>query len=177
MEDFKITERFMPIWVSAFMGIALLYILCYMYSTNVLGSINSTVTFCIILFIYLILLILTLMKLSIIISEKNIRYHFSVFGLEGKYTEIAKEEINTITLRGFSAISEFGGFGYRFGKKGYTGYIVKGNHGIDIQYLKENFDAFTASGVIDDQYLSRKILLSISDFDTINKILKKYNYL
>ena len=159
MEDFKITERFMPTWVSAFMGIALVPISYYMYDADIFGAAKGIIMSCGMLFIYLILLVLTLMKLSIIISEKNIKYHFSFFGLGGKYTEISKAEINAITLRSFSAISEFGGYGYRFSTKGHTGYIVKGNHGIDIQYL------------------SRKILLSVSNFDATNDILKKYNYL
>ena len=159
MEDFKITERFMPIWISALMGIALIPISYCMYDADIFGAAKGIIMSFAMLFIYLILLVLTLMKLSIVISDKNIKYHFSFFGLEGKYTEIAKAEINTITLRSFSAISEFGGYGYRFGKKGYTGYIVKGNYGIDIQYL------------------SRKILLSLSDFDATYDVLKKYNYL
>ncbi len=70
------------------------------------------------------------MELVLIIDDKKINYRF--YPIHGKNKEIRKSDIQEIRVDTYDPISDYGGWGIRFGSKG-KAYTVSGNYGIKIK--------------------------------------------
>lgn len=78
----------------------------------------------------LVLVFLLLLRLDVLIDQNGISYKWFPFRM--KYKTIRWEEIESLQIRRFSPIAEFGGYGLRYTFKT-TAYIVSGNDGIEIR--------------------------------------------
>lgn len=65
-----------------------------------------------------------------IIKEGGISYRFSPLQLRHRY--IAWEDVEELYIREYDAISEYGGWGMKFGSEG-KAYTVKGKYGLQLQ--------------------------------------------
>lgn len=65
-----------------------------------------------------------------IIGEEGIFYRFSPLQLKRRF--IAWEEVEELYIREYDAISEYGGWGMKFGSHG-KAYTVKGRYGLQLQ--------------------------------------------
>lgn len=82
--------------------------------------------------IFLVILIFSiLLRLDIMIDERGVGYKWYPF--RRKYAIVPWSSIESIRLRRYSAIADYGGYGLRFTFKS-TAYIVSGNYGIEITY-------------------------------------------
>lgn len=73
------------------------------------------------------------MKLRLRIDDAGVHYRFTPFHFKEK--TIPMEEIDSIFVREYSPIMDYGGWGIRVGRSG-TAYTVKGKYGI--QVVKKN---------------------------------------
>lgn len=79
-----------------------------------------------------------------------------------------KEEIEEINIVDYSPISDFGGWGLRYGRNNTTAYNVKGNRGI--LFLLKDGKNYLIGSQLDESYLQEKLNIF---FD--NKVnIKKY---
>ncbi len=69
-------------------------------------------------------------RLTTIIGGKGIAYRFSPLHLHRRF--IAWEDIEELYLREYDALSEYGGWGMKFGSGG-KAYTVKGKYGLQLQ--------------------------------------------
>ena len=69
-------------------------------------------------------------KLETRISEEGIRYRF--FPLQRTFRVIWKRDIKSITVVRYNPLLDYGGWGIRFGRKGWA-YNVRGNIGITVE--------------------------------------------
>ena len=70
------------------------------------------------------------MELVLTIDSEKITYRFYPFHSKNK--EIRKSDIEEIRVDGYDPISDYGGWGIRYGSKG-KAYTVSGNYGIKIK--------------------------------------------
>jgi hypothetical protein len=75
-------------------------------------------------------LLLAVLRLDILIDHEGIKYRWHPFFQ--KYTVIPWAKIETTTIRSFSALAEFGGWGLRYNFHE-TAYIMSGNDGIELK--------------------------------------------
>lgn len=71
------------------------------------------------------------MKLSIEIDAGYIRYRF--FPYQTNWQQLSKQDVKSIYVRQYSAISEYGGWGYRTGLGSGKALNVKGNWGLQLE--------------------------------------------
>ncbi len=92
---------------------------------------NLTVkSFAPIILFAIVLVFFLLLRLDILIDGHGISYKWFPFRM--KYKTIPWESIDSLQIRRFSPIAEFGGYGLRYTFKT-TAYIVSGNDGIEIR--------------------------------------------
>jgi hypothetical protein len=70
------------------------------------------------------------LKLQVTLGEDAISYRF--FPVQWKYRNINTSNIETMKVIDYDPLSDYGGWGIRFGKNGMA-YTVKGNHGLYIR--------------------------------------------
>lgn len=75
-------------------------------------------------------LIFRSLKLQVRIGTDTIAYRF--YPLQRKYRNINRRNVENLKVIDYDPVSDYGGWGIRFGKKG-VAYTVKGNHGLYIQ--------------------------------------------
>ncbi len=68
-------------------------------------------------------------KLQTSITDEGIYYRF--FPIQRRFRVIRKTDIEKLEVKSYNPLSEYGGWGIRFGKNGMA-YTVKGDKGIDI---------------------------------------------
>jgi hypothetical protein len=71
-----------------------------------------------------------MMKLEYRISEQKIEYKY--FPLHRKWRSIDRTEVANISFVKYSALGDYGGWGIRYGSKGWA-YNVSGNYGIFVE--------------------------------------------
>jgi len=130
MKPFKETQRFDQKWLIVLLAVVLLITLIpvsmvLQEETSSSAVIASLVGFFIVLLVSVFLFLLTL-KTSI--DSKGIHYKF--YPVMGQKT-IAWNEISECYVREYNPLTEFGGWGIRFGLNG-KAYNVKGNKGIQV---------------------------------------------
>ena len=103
-------------------------------------------------FLVLVLSMISALKLYTRIDDDGIHYRMMPFHLKEK--TIPWEEIDSVRVRKYSPILEYGGYGIRMGRNGMA-YNVRGNQGIQI--VKKN---------------GRRILLGTQKSDDVIKLLE-----
>lgn len=78
----------------------------------------------------LIILLVSSLRLEINITREGIGYRFSPFHL--RMQQLSWSEIESIYVRQYNPLSEYGGWGIRFGMGNGMAYNVKGNMGIQL---------------------------------------------
>jgi len=79
--------------------------------------------------------LLVLTRLSTLIDTKGISYR--LFPLQLKFKTIHWQEIETVDIKTYKPIQEFGGWGLRWGRNGKS-YSVTGNEGIQLLLKNKN---------------------------------------
>lgn len=70
------------------------------------------------------------MKLEYKITEQKVEYRYSPFHL--KWRSIDRSEVDKISFVKYSALTEYGGWGIKYGRNG-VAYNVSGNYGIFVE--------------------------------------------
>jgi len=91
---------------------------------------DTTGQFVVIITLLIVFGIIYLFKLKTVIDERGIHYQFFPFHRNMKI--IAWNEVENCYTRKYRPISEFGGWGYKFGMGGTKALNVKGNKGIQL---------------------------------------------
>ena len=73
--------------------------------------------------------IMSLFRLNTKIDREGVHYHVNPFPM--KYKTVRWEEIDQIYVRRYSPLLEYGGWGIRYGRKGWA-YTARGNEGIQM---------------------------------------------
>jgi hypothetical protein len=129
MADFAEVQPFDHVWIWALLGIETLVILLPLILTGQPW--------------WVILVAMSVMALSLsMISALKLRTRIDDYGVHWKMTPfhwkektISWEDMDSIHVRTYAPIAEYGGWGIRIGRAG-TAYNVKGNQGIQI--VKKN---------------------------------------
>ena len=87
------------------------------------------------LIMFVVALFFRITKFQTTISDEGIYYRFFPFQI--KFREIKKSDIDSIEVKTYDPIREYGGWGIRYGESGLA-YSVKGNKGIYIS-LRSGF--------------------------------------
>ncbi len=129
-------------------------ILCAIISIIVIAKAKANFIIALLPFIFNVLLLslFSQMKLELTINENMLRFKFRPF----INRIITKDKIRQIQIINYDPISEYGGWGIRYGKNGWA-YTAKGFYGIKL---------ITS--------LNKKILIGISNPEAISKFLKEY---
>lgn len=138
MRVFEETQRFNQWWIQL-LNFGILGFLCYTcYRWFVLKEASGNVSvddttgqILVIITLLVVFGIIYLFKLKTVINEKGIHYQFLPFHRTQK--SIPWNEIEKCYTRKYRPISEYGGWGYKYGLGGGKALNVKGNMGIQIQ--------------------------------------------
>src|SRR6266487_2797058 len=120
-------QRFNQKWVRFILWS--ITILCIIISALVIiqGKANYIVGLLPSIFSIMLLILFSKIKLEIMINENMLEYKFKPF----LHRIITRDKIKRVSVVDYDPISEYGGWGIRYGKKGWA-YTVKGVHGIKI---------------------------------------------
>lgn len=128
-EYFVEEQRFDQIWLWAIMGIQLLIVMIPLILT---GQDWWSI---IIAFLAIVLGMALLGSLSLRTRMDEEGVHFKMKLFHWRERTIPWDDIEQIHVREYSPVSEYGGWGMKYGRSGWA-YNVRGNHGIQI--LKKN---------------------------------------
>lgn len=140
MKVYKETQRFDQWWMRILLVIVLAFAvspLVFQYDT----LINSNVELMSVIVSILVLLAVFisfwfLFKLQTRIDERGITYRFFPFQRKERFKSWS--EIESITIRKFNPIKEYGGWGYRISFTKKKALTIKGNKGIQIIFKNGN---------------------------------------
>lgn len=140
MRIFEETQRFTQWWLWTLMLIILatvIYIPLEQHAQeantgNSIGNVTFWIGFVAVIFAIIFLLSC---KLQSRIDESGVTYQFFPFQLKERH--IGWNEIENIEVRTYKPIMEYGGWGYRLGRKG-KALNVKGNKGIQMYTTDKN---------------------------------------
>lgn len=155
-ERYQESQKFTQLWfwgILAFSALTIFYRFWEEHSPAQFHNLAIRSVAPVILFA-LVLVFLLLLRLDVLIDENGISYKWFPFRM--KYKTIPWEKIESLQIRRFSPIAEFGGYGLRYTFKT-TAYIVSGNDGIEIRIKGSK----------------RKFVLGISDPVRVEEIIKK----
>lgn len=138
MRVFVEQQKFDMLWMRLLIGIILMGSVIPIITTFSESSkeqpaevFTLVITICIVVAMAVFLLFIVHLKTRI--DERGVGYGF--FPFKRKLRQIPWSEIQTVKVREYSAISEFGGWGFKiswFGRKGVS-YTIRGKHGIQLQ--------------------------------------------
>ena len=138
MRVFVEQQKFDMLWMRLLMGIILLGSVIPIISTLSESSreqpaqvFTLVTTICIVVALTVFMLFVVHLKTRI--DEQGVGYGFYPF--RRKLRQTPWSEIQNIQVREYSAISEFGGWGFKiswFGRKGVS-YTIRGKHGIQLE--------------------------------------------
>jgi len=136
-EYFTETQRFRQLWVWALLLVLGLLFGWAIIQQIILGipwgnnpaSDTGLILFSLIPFGIVALFLMA--KLETRIDRRGVSYRF--FPVHRKWREIEWEMISRAYVRQYKPISEFGGYGIRFGIKGIRAYNVSGNRGLQLE--------------------------------------------
>ena len=125
LEDFSEDQRFDQIWIWALLGVQLLIIMVLLVATS------QTWWSMMIIFLAMVLTMVLIgsLKLTTWIDDEGVHFKMNLF--HRRVRTIPWEEIDQIHVREYSPLKEYGGWGIRYGNKGWA-YNVKGKHGLQI---------------------------------------------
>lgn len=122
-------QKFNQKWIKVILYFLLIF--TFFISILIYTKETSTIIAFIPFWIFALLFILfKKMELILAINNENISYQFIPFHF--KIRRINKNDIMHISLNNYNPISDFGGWGIRFGRKG-KAYTVNGNFGVQIK--------------------------------------------
>lgn len=123
-------QRFTQTWLKVILysvWVGLTAISIGLVTTKKTGPVPALALF---LLITIFVLIFRSLKLQVSLGMSAISYRF--FPLQWKYRIIRVNNIESMKVIDYDPLSDYGGWGIRFGKKGIA-YTAKGNHGLYIQ--------------------------------------------
>ncbi|CAN0602591.1 unnamed protein product [Ectocarpus sp. 12 AP-2014] len=143
MRVFNETQRFTQWWIGIIYLLLTIFPLVAAYKWFILkehiGNVGTQdwdgIIFTLTLF-PLILLLLLSFKLQVVIDERGILYRFFPFHKNLKL--IPWDTMEKCYTRKYKPLTEYGGWGLKFGLNGVRALTVKGNEGIQIKLKNEN---------------------------------------
>jgi hypothetical protein len=130
--QFSEVQRFRQLWVQLLFGMAfstLLLTAAYQVLTQrYLFSFSSLALVGVVLSGFAIFV--SRLRLQTMIDWRGVQFRFSPFQLA--YRQINWEQIDEIYVREYDALTEYGGLGARYGKRG-NAYIVSGKFGLQME--------------------------------------------
>ncbi|HLI92821.1 MAG TPA: hypothetical protein VKU83_04410 [Puia sp.] len=129
-DTFHEEQRFTQIWIQIilyFVWAGVTGVSIALVATKKTGPIPAI---CLFAFMTIFVVVFRNLKLQVSLRKDAISYRF--FPIQWKYRNISRVNIESMELIDYNPISDYGGWGIRFGKKG-AAYTVKGNHGLYIR--------------------------------------------
>jgi hypothetical protein len=125
-ESQKFNQRWV-LWLQWLLGVGALVIT---WLVLILKKAPLPVALIPLLLVATVILFFSKLSLQLRITEESILYRFSP--LQRRFRVISKADIASMEIRSYDPLSDYGGWGIRFGKKGIA-YTVKGHTGIAIR--------------------------------------------
>lgn len=132
-KKFKESQRFNQWWFWGLLVFAegvVIYRLWRDYSLEELKEFNFD-TYASLIIVSSVFLLLLLLRLDVTVDARGVCYKWYPF--QYKYQVIPWAKIESIRIRHYNAVADFGGYGLRYTFKT-TAFIISGNYGIEITY-------------------------------------------